>query len=288
MAITKTVPLLMLINELNRLKAQSKVTDAEAAKHLGCAATKINRVLTMTSRPTVGDVKLLAERYGASAELIDVLTDLARNLGKKGDWTSYRAVYTESMRLLVDLERSSSRIRQVQPEIIPGLLQNDAYVRALHEAPTPSGFKPNVEDVIHARRERQTILDKADDCPMLSFVLSESCLRRRYGSREVMRGQMRRLIEIAERPNVQLQVLPFANANPVVYASLNFSLFHIPGRGITSPLNFAYVEQYDDARYLDDHERVEIYEQLWSYLQAAALGPVDSAEFIGKVADEYK
>ncbi|MEV0702653.1 DUF5753 domain-containing protein [Saccharopolyspora sp. NPDC050389] len=288
MAITKTVPLLMLINELNRLKAESKVSDPEAAQHLGCAATKINRILTMTSKPTAGDVRLLAEKYGASPELVEVLMDLARNLGRKGDWTSYRAVYAESMRLLVDLERSSSRIRQVQPEIVPGLLQTDDYIRALHEAPTPFGVKSNVDDVIQARRERQSILARDHNPPMLSFVLSESCLRRVYGGRDVMRGQMQRLLEIEERPNVQLQVLPFDNVNPVVYTSLNFLLFHVPGRGIASPLNFAYVEQYDDARYLDDHERVDTYEQLWSYLQAAALGPVESADFIRKVADEYK
>jgi hypothetical protein len=33
---------------------------------------------------------------------------------------------------------------------------------------------------------------------------------------------------------------------------------------------------------------VDAYEQLWSYLQAAALGPRESIDFIGKVADEYK
>ncbi|WP_175482757.1 Scr1 family TA system antitoxin-like transcriptional regulator [Actinokineospora iranica] len=57
--------------------------------------------------------------------------------------------------------------------------------------------------------------------------------------------------------------------------------------GIANPLDFVYVEQYDDARYLDDHDRVEAYEQLWGYLQAAALGPLDSIEFIGTAADQY-
>lgn len=286
MAITQTVPLLMLVNELNRMKNASGVKDAEAARHLGCQPSKINRIMLGQSKISPGDAKMLGELYGASPELIEVMVDLARNLGQKGNWTSYRAVYRESFRMLLDLEHYSSRIRQVQSEIVPGLLQTEDYIRALNEAPTPFGTRLNVDQVIAARRHRQAILSR-DEAPQVSFVLSESCLRRTYGDRNVMRGQMTRLIELADLPNVQLQVLPFHNTSPVIYASLNFALLNIPGPGIASPLNFVYVEQYDDARYLDDDDRVQAYEQLWGYIQAAALGPVDSTEFIGKVADQY-
>lgn len=286
MAITQTVPLLMLVNELNRLKAASGIKDADAARHLGCQPSKINRILLGQSKISPGDAKLLGELYGASPDLVEVMLDLARNLGQKGDWTSYRAVYSESFRMLLDLEQYSNRIRQVQSEIVPGLLQTEGYVRALNEAPR-LGARFNTEDVVAARRHRQAILTRRN-APSVSFVLSESCLRRTYGDRTVMRGQMERLIELADQPNVQLQILPFQNRSPVTYASLNFELINIPGPGIASPLNFVYVEQYDDARYLDDDDRVEAYEQLWGYIQAAALGPVDSAEFIRKVADEYR
>lgn len=42
---------------------------------------------------------MLGELYGASPELVEVMVDLARNLGQKGNWTSYRDVYSESLRL---------------------------------------------------------------------------------------------------------------------------------------------------------------------------------------------
>lgn len=288
MAIAHTVPLLMLINELNRLKDSSGIKDAEAARHLGCQPSKINRILLGQSKISVGDTKLLGELYGASPELVEVMLDLARNLGQKGDWTSYRDLFRESFRLLVDLEHHASRLRQVQSEIIPGLLQTEEYRRALQEAPRPFHGRLDVDGEIHALRYRQSILTRDDPAPpTVSFALSESCLRRAYGSNEVMREQMLRLIEIADYPNVQLQVLPFDGNDPILYASLDFCLIHVPGPGIANPLDFVYVEQYDDARYLDDHDRVEAYEQLWGYLQAAALGPQDSTEFIGKVADQY-
>lgn len=288
MAITKTVPLLMLVNELDRLKEKSGVGDVEAAKHLGCATTKIHRIMTMTSKPRPGDVSLLAEIYGAGPDLARVLLDLARNLGKKGDWSSYEGIYSESLRLRLDLERSSTTIRQHQTEIVPGILQCESYMRAVHEAPTPAATKANVDDVVKARLDRQSVLTQPDQPPKVSFVLSESCLRRTYGEASVMSEQMQYLLKVGKRPNVQLQVLPFDNTSPVTYVAMNFALLHVPGPGIAAPLDFAYVEQYDDSRYLDGHDQVAAYEQLWGYLQAAALGPVESADFIGKVADEYE
>jgi hypothetical protein len=286
MAIAQTVPLLMLINELNRLKQASGIKDADAARHLGCQPSKINRILLGQSKISPGDAKLLGELYGASPELIEVMLDLARNLGQKGDWSGYRDLYRESFRMVLDLEDASNRIRQVQSEIVPGLLQTDDYVRALNEAPTPFGIRSNVDHAITASRQRRAVLTR-ENAPKVSFVLSESCLRRTYGDKTVMRDQMHRLIELADLPSVQLQVLPFHNTSPVIYASLNFALLNIPGPGIASPLSFVHVEQYDDARYLDDEDRVQAYEQLWGYIQAAALGPVDSTEFIGKVAEQY-
>lgn len=286
--LTRTVPLVMLLNELRRLKAESGIKDTDAAEHLGCASTKINRILLGQSKATPGDAKMLGELYGASPELADVLSDLARKLGRKGDWSSYSDMYAGWLRLRIDLERYSNRGRTFQTDIVPALLQTERYVRALHEAPTPFGTVSNVDDVVAARRERQEILTSEGGRPMLGFILSESCLRYVYGTRDVMREQMGRLMEVAQLPNIQLQVLPFNNPSPVVFASHNFAILHAPGPGAAAPLDFVYVELYDDARYLDDHTRVEAYEQLWSYLQAAALGPVESIDFIGKVADEYK
>ncbi|HVV23803.1 MAG TPA: helix-turn-helix transcriptional regulator [Pseudonocardiaceae bacterium] len=287
MPITKTVPLLMLVNELARLKQESGIKDAEAARHLGCQPSKINRIMLAQSKITAGDAKMLGELYGAKPELVEVMIDLARNLGKKGDWTSYNGTFDESYRLLPDLERHSNRIRQAQSEVIPGLLQTENYTRALCGAPGPFGASLNDEIVVAERHRRQSILFR-DDAPTISFILSESALRRTYGGAAVMHEQLLRLIELADLPNVQLQIMPFRSNSPVLYASLNFEQINIPGPGLVTPLNFVYVEQYGDARYLDDSERVDAYDQLWGYLQAAALSPVDSRKFIKRVADEYR
>lgn len=288
MALTRTVPLEMLLRELNRLKLASKIPDTKAARHLGCSAARMNRILTGHSKVLPGDARLLGELYGAEAELATVLEDLARNLGQKGNWPSYQSVYRESGRFLNDLERRSSRIRIFQAEIVPAFLQSDDYVRALAAIPTPFGEPLDVEAVVEARREHQAILTTEDNPPMVSFILAESCLNRIYGDRSVMRQQLIRVIEFMALPNLQLQVLPEDCAESPSYAWLNFQTMHVPGPGILPPLDSVYIAQLDDARYIDQPDLVEKYEITWGHLQAAALGPKDSLEFItGKVAERY-
>lgn len=286
MAVPQTVPALMLRHELDRLRRSSGVENDRAARELGCRVSKISRIFLGQSRVTAGDTKLLAELYGADRELTDALVELARGLGRRDDWADYQAVYRESFFLLPDLERHSSRIRMAQSEIIPGLLQTDDYVRALNEVPTPFGRTVELRDAVRVSRERRAILTREEPPTTFGFILSESALRRRYGDPAMMRSQLEHLLDVGQLPNVQLQVLPFVNPDPVTFASLNFELLHVPGPG-GAPLDFVHVEMYDDATYLDSQDRVGAYQQLWDILQAAALGPTESAGFIGKVAAEY-
>jgi hypothetical protein len=57
---------------------------------------------------------------------------------------------------------------------------------------------------------------------------------------------------------------------------------------IGSPLEFVYVENYDDARYLDDKDVVRAYGELWGRLTAAALGRRESQDFIRTVAEQCR
>lgn len=287
MALIRTVPLELLLRELNRLKLASNVPDSEAARHLDCSAARVNRILTGQNKVSPGDARLLCELYGADPELSAVLEDLSRNLGQKGTWTNYYSAYRESARFHTDLQRRSSRICVFQAEIVPALLQSDDYVRALCKIPTPFGTPPDPELSVEARRQDQTILNATDNPTKANFVLAESCLNRIYGDRAIMRAQLERIIEVAGYPNVQVQVLPDDSADSPSYAWLNFEVFHVPGPGMLAPLDCVYVPQLDDGRYIDHPDLVEKYETTWGQLQSAALGPKDSVELIGKVAERH-
>ncbi|WP_268811584.1 helix-turn-helix domain-containing protein [Kibdelosporangium aridum] len=276
----------MLNNELHRLKRKSGIKDEETARYLGCRGTKISRIMNMASRPSVADVKMMGELYGASPEQLAMLMDLARNLGRKGDWTGYKSVYRESARLLIDMEARCDQLRRAGVNMVPGLLQTEPYVRVLSRLMARFGFTFDEDDTVQARLARQAVLHGNVKA---SFILCESALRRVFGDRTVMYGQMKHLLTVASQPNVEIQILPFAGTGgQVMYSWLSFALIHVPSRGISTPLNFVHLEQFDDARFIDDPDLVNSYERLWSELVAASLCPMESVHFIGKMVKEYQ
>ncbi|SFS96055.1 helix-turn-helix domain-containing protein [Saccharopolyspora flava] len=285
MATTPTVRRLLLSNELKRLREQAGVDADKAAQHLGCRTTKISRIELAQSSIQAGDVKLLTELYGADADHAEVLLDLARGQNQRGRWTGYRALYPDWFRLFVDLERDAAVLKSVEVEVVPGLLQTENYIQALFENGHTGGTDEYLENSVMARKERQTIFTRRE-MPQLSFILSESCLRRAIGGPGVMREQLLHLVEVGRRRNVQIQVLPFNARTYAGQAAYRFTLLNIPASGVSTPLDFVYVESHDDARYLDAHDAVASYGALWDRLQAAALGPVESREFLAEVAEQ--
>lgn len=285
MPTTPTVRRLLLSNELSRLRTAANVSAEQAAKHIGCRVTKISRIELAQNNIQVGDVKMLAELYGDDPGHIEIMLDLARGQNQRGRWNGYRAVYPEWFRMFVDLERDAAALRSVQVEVIPGLLQTERYIRALHEEDRPVGGSCDADDSVAARTERQELFTKSGP-PEVSFILSESCLRRQVGGPAVMREQLHHLIEMARLRTVLLQVLPFQAKTDAGRIAYRFTLLTIPAPRTTAPLEFAYVEAHDDARYLDDKKAVSAYLNLWGRLQAAALDPVESLDFIRATADQ--
>ncbi len=286
MAPNQTVCRLLVGNELRRVREEAGRKQEEAADHIGTTVSKISRLELGQTRVTLGDVKMLLEFYGDDPQHIEGMLSLARNSNQRGRWTGGRSAFPEWFRLYVDLEEGAQDIRQVQAEIVPGILQVEPYIRTVHAEWPRNLSDGSVEASVEARRERQKIFTK-DNPPTVSFVLSESCLRREVGGPEVMRAQLDYLTQVAQLPNVQLQLLPSRTKTYTGTVSFSFSLLTISAPGIASPLDFVYVENYDDARYLDEKDAVRAYVDLWRRLTAAALGPLESVDFIRAVAEHY-
>lgn len=159
----------------------------DAAEHVGAKVSKISRLELGQTRVTLAEVKMLLEFYGDDPAHIDVLLGLARKSNQRGRWDSYRAAFPQLFRLFVDLEAGAEEIRQVQVEIVPGLLQVEPYIRTTRVQSPRDPSAPAVEANVRARLERQRILARSDP-PRTTFVLQESCLHRRLGGAEVMRA----------------------------------------------------------------------------------------------------
>ena len=104
-------------------------------------------------------------------------------------------------------EGEAHTLRIWQPLIIPGLLQIAEYARAVFLAAGADDAK--ADELVAVRLERQSVFDRADP-PHLVTILGENMLHRLIGSAAIMSDQLNHLGSMAERPNIQIQVVPSA------------------------------------------------------------------------------
>lgn len=285
----RTAKKLLLGREIAHMISTAGISQAEAAKLIETSQPRIASLISGGSSISPGDLVLLATQLGfTDAGYIEALRELRRDNHKRGFWTTgYNRAYSEELRLLVDLEKHVDQIRTSEVEVVPGLLQTEAYARAMHED-LPGLDDVTVEDRVRARIARQDIFDKPDP-PAVQFVLSESCLRRMWAPAEVMAEQIRHLIALSHRSHVMIQILPF-NTPPRRHPAIGpqFSLLRIPSPGAAGPLELAYTEGESELRYLDDKKALSAYELGWTRLTNAALRFDESRDFMQQVAEEYQ
>ena len=268
-------------NVLRRAREAAARTQDEAAVVIDAAASKISRLELGQSGIKLTDLALLLDFYGVTGDQAESMRDLARAGRQRGRWSGYRNVVPDWFRQYVDLEASATEIRWYQAEVVPGILQIEPYIRAMHVTAHHRPTDEEVDQQVAVRLERQAILDRPN-APEVSFILSESALRRNIGDATTVRDQLHHLADVGERSNVELQVYPF-DAQTYEPASFGFTTLRF-GSDATSDV--IYVEDFTDANYLDRPDDVRAYTRLWSRLQAAALGPVESRRLILRVADE--
>lgn len=288
MAVTRTFRKWLLGKEIEYMIEHAGVTQTEVANVIEVAQSKIANLVAGRGAISVGDLERLANGLGfTDSGYQETLLELRRDDQRRGYWsTGYRKAYIPKIRLRIGAEKRADRIRSVEIEVIPGLMQCESYVRALYAGAPDVGAVTN-EDRVDARIARQDIFDK-DDPPIVQFVLSESCLRRVMGDVEVMREQLGHIVKLADRPNVTVQVLPFRGSfgrrTPVWD---RFTLLRVQSPGVAGPLELGCVEGIVDVGYVDDRDALNAYHLAWSRLSAAALSREESRSFIREVAHEF-
>ncbi|MGH3698595.1 MAG: helix-turn-helix domain-containing protein [Pseudonocardiaceae bacterium] len=272
-------------NELRKLREVTGLTQEQAAASLGKAANKISRVENGKVSITKTDLDELLRLYKASAK--DALW--CRELAQGSRRRRTRAIAETTLylgpkwfRAFRDFEQSASQIMQVGSEIVPGNLQTESYTRAMVSGQGSFPDHQTMEDIVRVRRDRQALLTREDPA-QFSFVLSESALRRVIGGPKVMAGQLRHLAELALLPQVDIQVIPF---DTLSYVPLSYD-FTVLRFDYDSATDIVYLEMYDDGSCLEKPETVRRYADLQRRLQAIALGPVESRNFIVELVGQF-
>lgn len=198
----------------------------------------------------------------------------ARDAAPEGWWRSHSGVLPDWVKPYLGLELSAEFIGDFEVQFIPGLLQTENYAKA------QIGFGDAAGEDAVARRARvrvarQDILRRANP-PRLQAVIDEAALRRHIGGPDVMREQVRHLIDMAAHPAVTLQILPFDVGG---HAALGgpFIILGLPG---PDPRKVVYLEQLGSAAYLDDAATVDGYRQVMDQLAAAARPSAETTRIL--------
>jgi hypothetical protein len=128
---------------------------------------------------------------------------------------------------------------------------------------------------------RQEVLTGVDP-PRVWFVIDEAALRRPIGGRQVMRAQLKHLLEAGTLPNVTIQVVPFRRGGHAA-AGGSFTILRFAAPDLP---DVVYLEHLTSALYLDDRRDVDHYMEVMNRLSAEAHTPVATARFLKEIIQE--
>jgi transcriptional regulator with XRE-family HTH domain len=259
--------------ELRRLREAAGVTTAQAAEMLSCSPAKISRIENGIVSVRVVDLRLLLDRYGdQDPEHRTYLERLARESNKHGWWQDYGDTIPPYYADFIGLETDASYIKTWEATIVPGLLQTPEYARAVMLA-NPAMISPDkLENFISVRLERQARLEQGTGV-RLDAVIWEAALITTVGSDEIQHGQLGRLLELMDQPNISVQVLPL-EAGDKANMSGSFVMFSF---GREQSVSTVFVETLTSSQYLERDQELRGYTLVFDALRSAALSPAASA-----------
>jgi Domain of unknown function (DUF5753)/Helix-turn-helix domain len=245
---------IQLGGQLRTLRKTKRVSREQAGWEIRASESKISRMELGRVPFKERDVADLLTLYGVDGDERDALLSLARQASAPGWWQQFADVVPPWFLSYLGLEESASLIRTYEVQFVPGLLQTAGYARAVIRLGHPGAPAGEIDKRAQLRRHRQNVLHRPSP-PQLWAVLDEAVIRRRVGSREVMREQVEALIEASRLAHVRLQVIPFG-AGGLAHAGCPFAILRFPERGLS---DVVYVEQLTSALYLDKAADVEHY-----------------------------
>jgi hypothetical protein len=211
-----------------------------------------------------GQVFELCRFYGATHEETDALVELAAGTRGGGWFEEFGQAVPDGFNLYADLESSSSAVNMWHPELVPGLLQTEAYARALISS---LPYEPDeLESRVAFRMERQRAVLDGNEPPMATAVLGAGALLLAVGSEAVMEEQRDHLRTLGQRPMVDVKVLPWdAGPHPSTKGAFTLLDYDDPD----DPA-MVFVEAHHGDLYIDDATQVAEYRRVFDIVHELA------------------
>jgi transcriptional regulator with XRE-family HTH domain len=266
-------------------ESQGKSGDAVAAA-LKWSPSKVSRYELARTSLKPQEVERLLDYYGITGSRRELLLTLAQDAARRGWWEEYADSLTADYQQFIGLEHEASSISLWHIEVVAGLLQTEAYARHVISSynqvePVAPGL---IERMVRVRMRRQQVLEPEHGL-QLWVVLDESVLKRRIGNGLVMREQLQRLAQDADRPNVTLQILPLDAQHTVFVES--FVLFRFGPENDAMLQDVVSAEQMRAAFSVEGERDTYLHRIAFQMLADAALDPAASRELVLETAESY-
>jgi transcriptional regulator with XRE-family HTH domain len=271
---------ILLGAQLRRLREAKRITLEEAGNVIRASHSKMSRLESGRVAFKDRDIVDLFIHYGVTDQAqIQTLRGVAIRANSRGWWHDYSDVLPPWFEEYISLEEAAVQISGYEVQFVPGLLQTEDYARAvtLLAYSNPKEISRRVS----LRMARQARLF-GDDPVSLGMVLDEAALSRPIGGPSVMRAQLKHLIEMAQRPHVTVQVLPF-NAGGHASAGGPFSVLHFAESDLS---DVVYLEQLSTAQYLEKPDMVREYQAMIKRLRLEAATPADTLTWLQAMLSE--
>lgn len=267
-------PVAFFAAEMKRLRGIAGMTQEQLANDAGYAPATIAAIETCRLLPSE-----------------DFARGIDKSLGTDGHFERLQGLVEQTsvlpwFRDLVETERTAVSIQTYESYLVPGLLQTEEYARHAVSASRPMLSEDAIQRAVTLRMTRQEIL-RQDDPPRLWAIIDESVLHREVGSKDVMKAQCERLLEVGQWPHVAIQVVPDVNGAVCAYGK-DFMILTFNGSGKRPRAPMAYLEDMRTARYAREQDEVGGYSMTFDYLRSNAFDDLRSADLIrGYRNDRY-
>jgi len=276
-----SVRLRRLAAQLKELRESAGLTQEDVSERTGKDRSTLYRLESAQQRPQKSTLIQLLDLYGVAEPRRGDLLMLLREARQRGWMQPYRSELPEVYSDYISFEDEARSISNYESLFVPGLLQTEAYARAQLRGTLPTASDGEIENRVAARMERQPVLAK-DGAPKLWAIMDEAALRRLVGGRDVMRGQVARLLEARLLSNVTIQVVPYgAGAHPGMDGS--FVILDFPD--VDDP-SIVYVESAAGGLFLEEEAEIRRYILMFEHLRAAASGLDATAALLEAIVSE--
>ncbi|WP_460724079.1 helix-turn-helix domain-containing protein [Nocardia heshunensis] len=288
-----TVPRRILGRQLRRLREAAKVTTAAACKAIQCSPQTMWRLEGgQAVKLKYLEIRALCELYEAPERETEALLGLIEEAQKTGWWHSYGDSVPTHFDLYLGLEDAAKRLTTWQLTLLPGLLQTAEYRRAVQWTAYPGMPTAAVEQHVEVITKRQERL--RDPAFSIVALLSEAVVHHQVGGPAVMAEQLRHLIQIGQRRNVSIRVVPQTVGSHIGLQTGHFVLMEFPTRAAqdlktkwTEP-PVVYVEGFTGALYLDQSDKVDRYRSGLVEINRHALDEQHTRDLLAHTAKEYE